>query len=62
MLKIDLMVEQGGISLPPERWIFQKVEARFFTDYASIDRFADDFEKVLDGQLEEAVLEGEAIG
>jgi len=62
VVKIDLMAELGGTSLPPERWIFQKVEARFLTDYASIDRFADDFEKVLDGRLQEAALEGEAIG
>jgi hypothetical protein len=31
---------------------------RFLTEYAAIDGFAEQFEKVLNGEMEEAILKG----
>jgi len=59
LVKVSLMSHPDNTSIAAEKWILQKVETRFLTDYAAIDRFATDVEKLLDGQLGEAVLEGE---
>jgi len=42
----------------PDADLQNSATIRFLTEYAAIDGFAVQFEKVLDGEMEEAVLKG----
>jgi hypothetical protein len=61
LVKVDLMTEPRDTQLAVERGNLQKVEARFLTEYAALDRFAVEFGEVLDGMRQEVNLIGEAL-
>jgi hypothetical protein len=44
--------------VPEDADLQNRASVRFLTEYAAVDRFAEEFEQVLDGKLEVAILKG----
>lgn len=59
LVHVDL-ASQVGKTRTPDADLQNSATIRFLTEYAAVDGFAEQFEKVLDGKEDDAVLQGDA--